>query len=92
MLNKPSNTGTDKYTINLHYIRAAIEANTGVRLSLARTRELLVEEGLITPEQARRNAQPFSGYADFFDTETNSKQNSESKEAFEIAKKLYEDR
>lgn len=92
MNNRPSNTGTDKYTINLHYIRAAIEANTGVRLSLARTRELLVEEGLITPEQARRNAQPFSGYADFFETEYNSVQSTEDREATEIAKKLFENR
>jgi hypothetical protein len=52
--------------INLIYIRAAIEANTGQRLSLERVRQLLVEEGLITPSQARDHAQIFTGYGDFF--------------------------
>jgi len=53
-------------SINLHYIRAAIEANTGVRLSLERTRELLVEEGLITQHQADTQAEIFRGYGDFY--------------------------
>jgi hypothetical protein len=92
MTRAPSSTGSDKYTINLHYIRAAIEANTGVRLSLARTRELLVEEGLITQDQARRNAQPFTGYADFFDTEISSSPPKATRDAARIAKKLHEDR
>tara|TARA_R110000796_G_scaffold53402_1_gene125384 strand:- start:3133 stop:3390 length:258 start_codon:yes stop_codon:yes gene_type:complete len=52
--------------INLHYIRAAIEANTGVRLTLERTRELLVEEGLITQRQADTEAVIFRGYGEFF--------------------------
>jgi hypothetical protein len=41
--------------INIIYIRAAIEAATGVRVSLERTRELLLEEGLITPKQYRND-------------------------------------
>lgn len=53
--------------INLHYVRAAIEANTGVRLALPRVRELLVEEGLITQKQADEEAKIFSGYHEFFD-------------------------
>jgi len=53
--------------INLIYIRAAIEANTGYRLPLERVRELLVEEGLITPYQAKHHAQIFRGYAEFFE-------------------------
>lgn len=57
------------YSINLHYIRAAIEANTGVRLTLERTRELLVEEGLITKAQARKHAKIFRGYSEYFDSE-----------------------
>lgn len=57
------------YSINLHYIRAAIEANTGIRLSLERTRELLVEEGLITKAQARKYAKIFRGYSEYFDSE-----------------------
>jgi hypothetical protein len=56
--------------INLHYIRAAIEANTGVRLSLKDTRRYLLEEKLITPSQARRHAQIFSGYGDFHEDYT----------------------
>ena len=53
-------------TINLIYIRAAIEANTGVRLSLERTREYLVEEGLITQRQADEEAGIFRGYTEFY--------------------------
>lgn len=52
--------------INLYYIRAAIEANTGVRLSLKETRQYLVEEGLITPQQAEKDATEFRGYAEFY--------------------------
>ncbi len=53
-------------TINLIYIRAAIEANTGVRLSLERTREYLVEEGLITQRQADEEAGLFRGYGECY--------------------------
>jgi len=53
-------------TINLIYIRAAIEANTGVRLSLERTREYLVEEGLITQRQADEEAAIFRGYGELY--------------------------
>lgn len=52
--------------INLHYIRAAIEANTGKRLSLEEVRTLLVEEGLITQKRADRDAVIFRGYNEFF--------------------------
>lgn len=60
----------DNNSINLHYIRAAIEANTGVRLPLKDVRRYLVEEKLITPAQARRYAQIFSGYQDFYEDYT----------------------
>lgn len=53
--------------INLVYIRAAIEANTGQRLSLERVRQLLIEEGLITKEQAKNHAQIFRGYHEFYE-------------------------
>lgn len=56
--------------INLHYIRAAIEANTGIRLDLKEVRRYLLEEGLITSAQARRHAQIFSGYRDFYEDYT----------------------
>jgi len=53
--------------VNLHYIRAAIEANTGVTgLSLEQVRDYLVEEGLLTPSQAKRHAHIFTGYGEFF--------------------------
>ena len=50
--------------INLVYIRAAIEANTGIRLKLPEVRQYLLEEGLITPKQADTEADIFSGYGD----------------------------
>lgn len=55
--------------INLIYIRAAIEANTGKRLSLTRVRELLVEEGLITQKKAETDAVIFRGYGDLYWTD-----------------------
>jgi len=55
--------------INLIYIRAAIEANTGVKLSLEEVRQYLIEEKLITPSQARNHAQIFRGYSEFYDQE-----------------------
>lgn len=57
----------DSNSVNLHYIRAAIEANTGVRLTLKQVRKYLVEEGLLTPAQARKYAQIFTGYQDFYE-------------------------
>ena len=56
--------------INLYYVRAAIEANTGHRLSLPRVRELLLEEGLITQKQADEEAKIFTGYDEFFDRDS----------------------
>ena len=82
----------DKYSINLHYIRAAIEANTGQRLTLERVRELLVEEGLITKSQAERNAQLFTGYSDFYDDTTESRKSEDNGEIKEIVRGLKNDR
>ena len=56
-----------KNSINLIYIRAAIDAATGVRLSLMETKRYLIEEGLITPTQAREEATVFRGYGEFYD-------------------------
>lgn len=61
---------TNRDIINLHYIRAAIEARTGIHLDLVTVRRYLVEEGLITPYQARRYAQIFTGYADYYEDYT----------------------
>ena len=52
--------------INLHYIRAAIEANTGIRLSLPEVRRYLLEEGLITKKQAEEDATVFTGYGELY--------------------------
>mgnify|MGYP003628163271 CR=1 FL=1 len=58
-----------KNSINLIYIRAAIEAATGVYLELKEVRRYLLEEGLITSEQARKEAKIFRGYTEFYDHE-----------------------
>jgi hypothetical protein len=64
--------------INLYYIRAAIEAATGITLPLPRVRELLVEEGIITQRQADEEAREFIDYNEFYaydaaDTSTDDK-------------------
>lgn len=56
-----------KNSINLVYIRAAIEAATGVLLKLEDVRRYLLEEGLITEEEARKEATIFRGYSEFYD-------------------------
>lgn len=68
--------------INLVYIRAAIEAATGCDLSLKEVRRYLLEEGLITPQQARREASVFRGYGEFYDYKNtdNQKETSPEKE------------
>lgn len=55
--------------INLIYIRAAIRERTGQELSLERVRDLLLEEGLITPKQAADDDLIFRGYGEYFETE-----------------------
>lgn len=55
--------------INLIYIRAAIQEATGKVLPLEEIVNLLVEEKLITPEQAADENLIFRGYAEFFETE-----------------------
>ena len=77
-----------KSTINLHYIRAAIEANTGIRLSLEKTRQYLVEEKLISPEDAKKHAHIFSGYSDFYGTDSSVKRQ-DIREAKELAYELH---
>ncbi len=67
--------------INLIYIRAAIEANTGVKLSLEEVRQYLIEEKLITPSQAKHHAQIFRGYSEFFDNEDYTVENVRPSEA-----------
>jgi len=56
--------------VNLHYVRAAIEANTGQRLRFSEIRKLLVEEGLMTERQAREDAKAFEGYGSLYSTES----------------------
>lgn len=55
--------------INLIYIRAAILENTGILLSLEKTLQYLVEEGLVSEEDAADDTLIFRGYSEFFETE-----------------------
>ena len=55
--------------MNLIYIRAAIQAATGVDLTQERVLELLVEEGLLTKSQANQDGLIFRGYDEFFHTD-----------------------
>ena len=55
--------------INIYYIRAAIEAATGVRLTLNETRDILLEEGMITKHQDDQEASPFTGYDDLYQSD-----------------------
>ena len=63
-------TDNSGQSVNLIYIRAAIEHNTGIRLSLSKIRDLLLEEGLIDQNRAYKHAQIFTGYEEFFDAPT----------------------
>jgi biotin carboxylase len=53
--------------INLVYIRAAIEAATGVKLTQEQVRQYLLEEGLISPYQYKHHATEFRGYSEYYD-------------------------
>lgn len=53
--------------INIIYIRAAIEAATGIRVSLEDTRQLLLEEGLITRKQYHNNCYMGVDYGSLFE-------------------------
>lgn len=50
--------------INIHFIRAAIHENTGVKLSLEETRDILIDEGLLTLKQSKGII--FRGYGEFY--------------------------
>lgn len=52
-------------SINIYYIRAAIQEKTGIRLDLPDLRRILVQEGMITRAKAKNII--FRGYGDFFD-------------------------
>lgn len=56
--------------INLIYIRAAIRANTGIDLPLPKVLQYLVEEGLVTPAQAKDPDLIFRGYSEYFDNDS----------------------
>lgn len=55
--------------VNLIYIRAAIQQETGKVLPLDEIIDLLVDEGLITQQQAQDESLIFRGYDEFFETE-----------------------
>lgn len=76
--------------VNLYYIRAAIEANTGIRLSLKKTRQYLIEEGLISKDE---DAHEFRGYSDYYwtdDASTSGEDPQEMKEDIDLAMRLME--
>jgi len=56
--------------INLIYIRAAIRPNTGIDLPLPKVLQYLVEEGLVTPAQAKDPDLIFRGYSEYFDNDS----------------------
>ncbi len=79
-------TSPQNNEINLVYIRAAIEVATGERLKLKDVRRYLLEEGLITPAQARKEASLFRGYGEFYDykaTDTKKEDNPEKELNFQ---------
>ena len=57
--------------INLHYIRAAIKANTGVDVEFGELKKLLVEEKLITQAQANR-LKILKNYNEYYEDYTSS--------------------
>ena len=67
-------TGVLMKSLNLYYIRAAIEAKTGQRLDFPTIRRLLVEERLITQKELNANpmAHEFKGYGAYFFSEENA--------------------
>lgn len=50
--------------MNLHYIRAAIEAHTGVSLTIDETKAYLLSEGMATENDLNRYT--FKGYAQYY--------------------------
>jgi len=63
--------------INLHYIRAAILANTGVDLGFDKIKKLLVEEKLITQSQASK-IKILKNYNEYYDDYTTGRSSSSS--------------
>jgi hypothetical protein len=80
---KASSKAIDQQSVNLIYIRAAIEARTGICLTLKQVRRYLVEEKLLTPSQARKFAKVFTSYADYHEDYTGYGYSKSSYEPFE---------
>jgi hypothetical protein len=51
--------------VNIHYIRAAILAHTGIKLTLEEVRQYLLEEGLLNKAKAKNVI--FPGYSNLHD-------------------------
>jgi hypothetical protein len=78
--------------VNLYYVRAAIEANTGIRLSLKETKKYLIEEGMITDGD---DAYEFRGYSEYYWMDDATSQNLQEdpqdvKEDINLALRLME--
>ena len=69
---------------NLYYVRAAVEAATGVKLTLNQMRDYLIEEGMIDSNDDQYF--PFRGYKDFYAYDTY-----ERELAFDLDEGLPED-
>lgn len=50
--------------MNIYYIRAAIEAATGIKLTIEQVKSYLVSEGMATKEKLDKLT--FTGYEDYF--------------------------
>jgi|TARA_X000000950_G_scaffold102105_1_gene128920 hypothetical protein len=68
--------------INLHYIRAAIKANTGIDLEFDQVKKYLVEEKLITQAQANK-IKILKNYNDYYEDFTCSKSSKSSEDNYE---------
>ena len=60
--------GTSK-PVNLIYVRAAVEAATGIEVPLEKLKQYLLQEGLITPYEAKHNCPIFTGYGPYYSNE-----------------------
>ena len=65
-MSKPVDSGNLNQPVNLIYVRAAVEAATGIEVPLDKLKQYLVQEGLITAYDARHKCPVFSGYGPFF--------------------------
>ena len=59
----------EQYAVNLIYVRAAVEAATGIDVPLEKLKQYLLQEGLITPYEAKHKCPIFTGYGPYYSNE-----------------------